>query len=265
MKSFFDGLGALSGRIAAQPVSLFLDFDGTLAPIADTPDQAILPGQVKDILLKLSKLPEVRLAIVSGRALADVRHKVGINGLIYVGNHGYEIRGGGMEFEGLISPAYKKTLTIIKGAIGEMLADFPGAFLEDKGMTISVHYRLTQEDHHQIVGQLDKITKPFVIEKEIFIAIGKKVYEVKPPIDWGKGNAVLWILKRQQSGQEGAKWLPVYIGDDTTDENAFAAIGDKGITVCVGKKDNSNAKYYVDSTDDVFKFLKFLYEEKQHV
>lgn len=266
MINLFDDLENLKNFIVTQPVSLFLDFDGTLAPIADTPDQALLPSKAKETLLKLSRMPDIRLAIVSGRALADVRHKIGINGLIYVGNHGYEIRGGGMEFEGLISPAYKKTLTIIKGAIGEMLADYPGSLLEDKGVTVSVHYRLAQQDQHdQIVGELDKITKPFEARKDICISTGKKVYEVKPSIDWDKGKAVLWILKRQQSDQEKNKVVPVYIGDDITDEDAFAALGDTGICVCVGKKDNSNAKYYVDSTDDVTRFLKFLYEGKQHV
>ena len=265
MKYLFDHLSQIRNFIAARPVALFLDYDGTLAPIAPTPDEALLPSAAKNILLKTIKTPGIRTAIVSGRALEDVRRLIGIKDLIYVGNHGFEISGAGLEFESLVSPAYKQLLVGIKSEIDNTLAGFSGVLMEDKCVTLSIHYRLTSVARHaELVRLIEKMFKPYVDRKEIRVTSGKMVFEVRPPIVWDKGMAVLWVLKRLQFISESLSIFPICIGDDVTDEDSFAAVKDIGMSVCVGKRENSLASYFVESPEEVVRFLEHIQKVKEH-
>jgi trehalose 6-phosphate phosphatase len=184
--------------------------------------------------------------------LADIQDRVGLEDIIYVGNHGFEIKGHGLEFEGLTSPAYKKLLEHLKREMDRELAFFPGAFIEDKGETLSVHYRQVMEGQKSLVEQsVHRIMQPYAANHEIRYGLGKNVFEIKPPFDWDKGKAVLWILERKEG-------FPIYIGDDTTDEDAFLAMKGAGITIHVGDQKTSSAQYYLKNTDEVIKFLELL-------
>ncbi len=265
MKYLFDHILHIQNLQEGQIIALFLDYDGTLTPIAPTPDQAVLSPDTKKVLQKIIKCPKVHTAIVSGRSLEDVRRLIGIKDLIYIGNHGFEIKGSGMEFEGLISPAYRQVLAGIKSEIIRSLESFQGVIIENKGITLSVHYRLTQEDERaEILRHLEKITKQFISNQDIHVTTGKMVFEIRPPIDWDKGKAVMWVFKRQQLAYEHQNVLPIYIGDDVTDEDAFFVLKDMGVTVCVGQKEASQAQYYVNDPDEVIKFLEFLLKVRQH-
>lgn len=265
MKYLFDHLPEIKRSVEKRPVALFLDYDGTLTPIAPTPDQALLPVTAKNVLLKTIKMPGIRTAIVSGRALEDVRRLIGIKDLIYVGNHGFEIRGAGLEFESLISPSYKQLLAGIKSEIDDTLAGFSGVLMEDKGVTLSIHYRLSPvPSHGELVQMIEKILRPYVERKELCMTTGKMVIEIRPPIVWDKGKAVLWVMKRLQFISEAASILPICIGDDVTDEDTFFAVKDIGITVRVGKTDKTQASYFVENPEDVIIFLEYILKVKSY-
>ena len=258
MKYFLEDMEVLQRIATADKIELFLDYDGTITPIVETPEKARLLKSTKEILQQLSKLPKYQITIISGRAIDDIRSLVGIASINYVGNHGYEMMVPGVEIENLASPGYYDLLNSLKNEINNKLIDFPGAFIEDKGVTISIHYRQVNPDQAVILEHvLYRMTQPGFESNKIRFNMGKKVFEIRPPLDWDKGKAVEWILEKQNG-------FPIYIGDDTTDEDAFFALKDKGITVYVGSqyREFSCAQYFLNSTDEVIKFLAYLCEVK---
>jgi trehalose-phosphatase len=124
---------------------LFLDYDGTLTPIVSTPEKAAIPKQIKGLLAKLSKDPRYKLAIISGRALKDIIKIIGLKGIIYSGNHGLEIEGPKIKFKTPLSPGYMTILKKIKGDLKRRLSSIKGIFLENKGLSLSLHYRLVDK------------------------------------------------------------------------------------------------------------------------
>ncbi len=261
MKHLLEDPDALEKISTADQLSLFLDYDGTLTPIAGTPQQALMPQETRDILQTLSKISRFHLAIISGRAMKDLQKLVGIDGIIYVGNHGFEIQGPGIVFEGLIPPKLEELFERLKYEINRKLAAFAGAFIEDKGLTFSVHYRLANQSRAMVLEHiLSHIVKPHLTKKEIRVGSGKRVFEIRPPVEWDKGKAVTWILTKQQFAVGQQRILPICIGDDATDEDVFLAMKDRGMAVYVGNPRASHAQYYLNSTGEVIEFLKRIQE-----
>jgi trehalose 6-phosphate phosphatase len=239
-------------------VNVFLDFDGTLAPIAPTPDKARIPPDTLPVLQKIRDLPQVFLAIISGRSLSNLTETVGLNGIHYAGNHGLEISG------------VKKTVIVPKAAhvtrsIRKMCSELetgitaiPGAWIENKGLTASIHYRavalIQVPDLNRLIG---RITAPYVHKDIVRLTRGKKVIEIRPALEWNKGYAVKWMLKRM--GKRRA--VTIYIGDDTTDEDAFRMLPD-AVTVKVSRDAGTRTKaaYLAADTNEVRSFLHWLYE-----
>jgi trehalose 6-phosphate phosphatase len=250
----------------ASALSLFLDFDGTLAPIVNDPADACLEPDVRRRLTALAARDDTLLAIVSGRALTDLRMRVGIASAIYVGNHGLEISGpeiGGPEIDGkpvsFVEPcalARQEPLRRICDNLAATLAHIPGALVENKVLTASVHYRMAAagEVHHitEIVHR--EMTRSL---KHFHVNHGKMVLEIVPRTDWHKGTAVGWINTRL--AMPGAR--SIYIGDDRTDEDAFACMTDE-ITIRVGRPAGTSARYYVKDPARVHAFLDWLGENR---
>jgi trehalose 6-phosphate phosphatase len=241
-------------KLKKRKILLFLDFDGTLAPIAPTPQQAHLPGETKILLKRLLKTAGCRLFIVSGRALSDLRHKVGIKNMTYVGNHGFEIEGPGLRFKKYYSKETKKLIRKLKEDLQIKFSKIPGILIEDKKITLSVHYRLASKDNQKKVKKIfQRICRSYLSEKKLIIFYGKKVAEIRPPIIWNKGTAVLWLLRHFRN----KKVYPIYVGDDTTDEDAFKVLKNKGIAAVVAEqKRRSEALWYLSSTKEVTLFIK---------
>lgn len=238
-------------------MAVFLDYDGTLTPIAPTPGQAVLPVENKVLLQKLSKNNHCRIAVVSGRSLLDLKPKLAIKGIAYVGNHGLEIEGPDIHFKGLLPPQTKRLIEQIKNKLDLRLSSIKGVLLEDKELTLSLHYRLVEKKNVPTVKRrFITICEPYRRRGEIRIGLGKKVFEVRPPIKWNKGHAVSWLLRKYRLAEEKPV-IPVYVGDDRTDEDAFAVIKNKGLTVLVGKRP-SKARYYLNNTREVTWFLNEL-------
>ena len=196
---------------------LVLDFDGTLAPIAERPELAAMPAATRAALRRLMSMPGVEVAVVSGRGLADVRERAAIPGIAYAGNHGMEIEGAGLRRMHPDAVAARPALEAAAHRIQPELARIPGAFLEDKGMTLSIHFRQSPADRHQEVRM--------AVERGagdgLRVTSGKMVLEVRPRAEWDKGKAVLFLLD-QMRPPTGAPVL--YLGDDRTDEDAFRAL-----------------------------------------
>ncbi len=259
MEYLFDQLKQVRSKLSSKHVLFFFDYDGTLTEIAQTPQQAVIPKKTKELLKKLSQKPNYTLAIISGRALEDIKNIVGLKDIIYAGNHGLEIEGPKIKFEGQVSARSKSVIRNIYENMVSNLSQIKGVLIEDKSLAISVHYRLVAgKDMQEFLSKFYEITKPYAVEDKIKIDEGKKVYEIKPPVAWNKGKTVLWLLARQQFLLGEDKIFPVYIGDDLTDEDAFKALKRKGLTVFVGKPGNSKANYYLKNTEEVIKFLSLI-------
>jgi trehalose-phosphatase len=259
MRNLLQSMDKLPEGWMDKNIMLFLDYDGTLAPIAPTPEQAMLPQENRKLLEVLAKVPHCQVVIISGRALSDVKAMVGVEGIDYIGNHGWEIDGPHIRFETLIPPSVMSALEQVRYELAAKLSAIDGVFVEDKGITLSVHYRLVSPSKEPLVRQIfDRVCVPYSRQNKIKIHLGKKVLEVRPAIEWDKGKAALWFLKKQQTVWGHENVLPVYIGDDITDEEAFKALKDKGLTVFVGSVGGSHAEYYVESPAEVSEFLKHL-------
>jgi len=242
-------------------VLLLLDYDGTLTPIAETPQKAIIPPEAKELLEKLSESSCCKVAIISGRSLEDIKKAVAIQDIIYAGNHGLEIEGPNIKFENQVSPRLKGVIRHITEDLVKRLSVINGAIIEDKGLTVSVHYRLVAEkDIQDFLSIFNEIINPYISRNEINVDAGKKVYEVKPPVQWDKGKVALWLMAREQFAMGGKEVFPVYIGDDVTDEDAFKALKRKGLTIFVGESRSSSADYYLKNIKEVTKFLHLISE-----
>ena len=259
MKYLFDYWDKLKGPLSSKFVMLFLDYDGTLAPIAKRPEEAAISVQTKQILRRLTKARRIKLAVISGRRLEDVKKLVGLKDIIYAGNHGFEIEGPKIKFtnQGLIE--YRKSLGKIKEELDKKLSNIKGVFLEDKGITLAVHYRLADKKDIPLIKTIFQETLIFYrIKDKVRVGTGKMLLEVRPPINWDKGKVALWLLARQRFAVGGKKTTPIYIGDDTTDEDAFKALKGRGLTIFVGKPRDSHAEYFLKNTKDVARFLGYI-------
>ena len=264
MEYLFSHFEKLKNRLSGKFVLLFLDYDGTLTPIVETPDKAVISQNTKDLLNELSTSPRCRVAIISGRSLSDIKGLVGLKDIIYAGNHGLEIEGPKIKFESQVSPRLKSIIRHIYEDMVSKLSKIKGVLIEDKGLTISVHYRLVEKkDIQEFLSIFTEVTDTYIVRDKVKINSGKKVYEIRPPVIWDKGKVVLWLLARQQFLVGEDKIFPIYIGDDVTDEDAFRVLKNKGLTLFVGKPNISEAQYYLENTEEVIEFMKRILESKK--
>lgn len=266
MKPLFAHLPSLERRIRrADQVALFLDYDGTLAPIRERPEQAQLSADAKVLLKALCRRPGVWVAVISGRALADVRRMAGVRGLCYIGNHGLELQGPKLRHVNRHARSGRPVMKELAQRLRQALRSLPRAWVEDKGLTLAVHYRrVTPEDKILVRNAFHAVVRPCLEKGRVRVTSGKEVLEVRPPVRWTKGTMVRWLLARQRGLHPEERILPIYVGDDLTDEDAFLAMGGRGITVLVGSSNPlSRAQYRVASPAAVLRFLRRLLALRQ--
>ncbi|MFA5363016.1 MAG: trehalose-phosphatase [Candidatus Omnitrophota bacterium] len=256
MKYLFGEWGAIKDKIKGKRLFIFLDFDGTLVPLAPAPDKAVLSPKTKAVLRKLAGKPALKLAFISGRTVGNLKNKIGLKNVIYSGNHGLEIEGPKINFKPRVPPGYRRIIERIKNDLERRISPIEGAFVEDKGLSLSLHFRLINKSLIPLLKTVfHEAVTAYLARNEIRIKPGKMVFEVRPPVKWDKGKAVLWLLRRQMSALKDGAIVPIYIGDDVSDEDAFKALKNKGLTIFVGEHKNSCARHYLRDHDEVSGFL----------
>ena len=252
MKNFFESLDEIKTRLDGKTLVVFLDYDGTLTPIVATPDLAIISDEMRSVVKELSK--KIKVAIVSGRATDDVKAKAKIDGIFYAGSHGFEINYPSGEIKiNEEAQAIRPMIDEVQQKLAEKVKDIKGALIENVKYTVSAHYRLvSDEDFPRFEKEVDDILNQYPQFRK---TSGKKVFEIRPRIDWHKGKAVDWIMNIFEKEQQNI--LPVYLGDDTTDEDAFKALKEKGfgILVAIAERD-TEAEYIVKNPEEVKKVLQ---------
>jgi len=198
---------------------IILDYDGTLTPIVERPEEARLSPGTRELLRELASLPGCRVALMSGRMLADLRKMVGLPQLTYGGNHGLELawdNNGTWEHPGVV--VARPLLARLSEVMAGELVGIRGAWIEDKGLSLTVHYRqVSPDDVPALSAGVARGVSSLGGEAEgLVVRSGKATYEVLPRLGWDKGQG---IVKLSGLLEPGAPIL--YAGDDTTDEDAF--------------------------------------------
>ena len=261
---------ALSSRVALFPLLarrkplVCLDFDGTLSSIVADPGSATLIDGAAETLEHLASLCSV--AVVSGRDLDDVRSRVGVPGLWYAGSHGMELAGpDGQTYRPPVAAVAEHKLAEAAAQLQVRLAHVAGALVEAKRYSVAVHYRAVERCHHHEVLELAAVCARQLGLRQVH---GRKVVDLRCDLDWTKGTAVRWMCSHLPSRE---RVLPIYIGDDLTDEDAFDAVQMSGVAVLVCHNEDDGrrtaARFTVGGPTEVYAFLRLLaewLEQSQH-
>jgi len=253
MKYLLDEWPRIKSKIKKKRIILLLDYDGTLSVIVSKPSKTTPNKEIKLILKSLAKKKNIYLAIVSGRKLKDVEKLIQIKGIWYVGNHGLEMKSPASKLIYPRGTQFKRLMKEIKKKLNKKIRKIKGALIEDKALTLTLHYRaVRKKDLYNLKEIFGIICNPYLRAKRIKIRQGKKCWEIRPPLNWDKGKAVKKIL----SSFKRKTPFPIYLGDDTTDEDAFRVVKKKGLAVFIGKPKHSYADYFLNSVSEVKRFLE---------
>lgn len=235
---------------------LVLDYDGTLSPIVSDPKDAVLPEGIKKELDQLSRI--IQVAVISGRDRKDVEEKVGLDHLIYAGSHGLDMAGpGGLDIPEQVSGEIMDSLQKAAENLERKLGHVKGCLVESKKFAIAVHFRNVADEEVEIVKTA--VSEELEKHKKLKKGTGKKILELKPAMDWHKGRAINWLFDALDLKKESA--IPLFIGDDITDEDAFSSIYGEGIGILVGTHgEKTSASYALEDTEEVRRFLERFYE-----
>lgn len=241
---------------AARGLLLCTDFDGTLTRIVDDPDAPEITDANRESLRRLAASPRVEVAVVSGRALDDLRDRVGLDGVTYAGNHGLELHRDGRTTVHPVARSHRNGVETVRDAVVERVGDVQGVVVEDKDLTVTVHYRNAPADRRDEIRDAVFEAVARHAPDRVRTSTGKAVVELRPAVPWDKGSVVRLLAE-----DVGASWLPVYVGDDTTDEDAFRALaGVGGVGVRVGDEPTA-ASHRLPDTAAVERLLSWLADE----
>ena len=245
----------LTALVRSRQPAVFLDFDGTLSNIVNDPAAATLVDGVAHELARLAHCCPV--GVISGRDLSDIQTRVGMTGIWYAGSHGFEVVGpGGHHYRNDTALSSVPDLERATHMLRDRLSSIPGVVVEHKNFTVAVHYRTVDMDMvDEVVATVHKVAD----RAGLRVTSGRKVVELRPDVDWDKGQTLDWILDHLT---DTGNVLPIYIGDDFTDEDAFAAVADLGVGIVVRHFEDgdrrSAARFAVDSPDEVCHLLQWL-------
>ncbi|PHU20313.1 Trehalose-phosphate phosphatase B [Capsicum chinense] len=264
----FDEIIALS---KGKQIVVFLDYDGTLSPIVDDPEKAFMTTEMREAVRDTAKY--FPTAIVSGRCRAKVFNFVKLSQLYYAGSHGMDIKAPvkgrnykkGSNQSVLCQPAkdFLPMIAEVYKSLVEKTKSIPGAKVENNKFCLSVHFRRVEEKRWtELAEQVKSVTKEY---PKLRLTQGRKVLEIRPSIKWNKGNALEFLLESLGYANSNDV-LPIYIGDDRTDEDAFKVLCDRGqgFGILVSKTPKeTNASYSLQEPLEVMYFLNRLVEWKR--
>ncbi|PSG97730.1 trehalose-phosphatase [Thermoplasmatales archaeon SW_10_69_26] len=250
-----DDRGPITDRLSdVEGLLVGTDFDGTLSPIVDDPDDALPSADAKRALRRLAAHPATVVALVSGRSLSDLRPRVGLADVIYVGNHGLEIDRGGPP---RVHPEARDRRRLVHRAcrtVREALGHTP-VRVEGKGLTATVHLREAEDRvRERALGLLEDCVEAF--DHELWLSSAEAAIEIRPAVDWDKGDALRNLADDAPEG-----WTTLYLGDEETDEDAFEALGPGEVGIHVGNDPDTAAGYRLPEQAQVGPFLDALAEE----
>ncbi|XP_020095015.1 probable trehalose-phosphate phosphatase 2 [Ananas comosus] len=272
----------ITGCAKGKKLALFLDYDGTLSPIVDNPDNAIMSDAMREAVKNVAKC--IPTAIISGRSRDKVFEFVKLTELYYAGSHGMDIMGPVRKSEpvghrqncirttdkqgkevNLFQPAgeFLPMIDEVFRSLVEIVKDIDGAHVENNKFCASVHYRnVDPKDWDDIGERVNAFLKAY---PRLRLTHGRKVLEVRPVIDWNKGKAVEFLLE-SLGLSDCDDVLPIYVGDDKTDEDAFKVLRERshgfGILVSTVPKE-TDAFYTLRDPSEVMEFLKSLVRWKE--
>lgn len=215
---------------------------------------------MRRLLAQLTRRPRIHVGIISGRSLASVAAKVRLPGVVYVGNHGLELRGGGLRFAHAGAARLTPSVAAVYRRLRRELAGIPRLLIENKRLVCGVHYRLAPVGlHAEIARRVRQAATPWLQSGHVMLGHGKQVVEVRPNVRWDKGDIVGWLRRRLIPARARARWVTVFFGDDLTDEDAFRALSRRDIGVFVGALHRPTAAaYHAGSPREIEGFLRRL-------
>ncbi|MEE6178489.1 trehalose-phosphatase [Mycobacterium sp. 050134] len=229
--------------------AVFYDFDGTLSDIVNDPGAATLVAGAGEALRRLAA--QCPVAVLSGRDLADVTKRVGLPGIWYAGSHGFELTApDGTHHQNEAAAAAIPVLEQAAAELRERLGSIPGIMVEHKRFGVAVHYRNAARDR---VGEVAAAVRAAGRRDELRVTTGREVIELRPDIDWDKGKTLRWVMDHLTRDAAGPL-VPIYLGDDITDEDAFDAVRAgpvQGVPIVVRHTDDGDrataAQFALDS------------------
>lgn len=252
-------------RLAGRRPAVFLDYDGTLTPIVDRPEDAIISASMREAVRRLAR--RCTVCVVSGRDRSVVQQLMGMDDLVVAGSHGFDIwdpRVGTVRHNA--ATGYEDVLAKVTDRLRTEIKPVQGAAIEIKRYSVAVHYRLVAPQECPVVKA---VVDALLAEHpdQLKVTPGKMVYEIQPNIDWNKGKAVQYLLRALHIDADGI--VPLYLGDDITDEDAFRALQEplerQGIGVVIadvgdpGEASRTTAADFVlESVGEVERFLNTL-------
>jgi trehalose-phosphatase len=237
----------------AERLALFTDFDGTLVAIPRWPWQVRFPAQVRKLLAELER-KQVILGVISGRGTSDVRNRVRMRRIWYVGAHGFFLCSPGNRRYELLNLSQRRQIASAHRALRRKLQRLPGVVIEFKKAAIALHYRNASTRARAIA----RAVAASVLEAEpgLCLLAGKNIWEIRPASGVDKWTAIQFILRREHMSPSSGRCLVFYLGDDTTDESVFRKL--RGITIAVGPRRPTAARFHLRSPREVQHFLKEL-------
>ena len=255
MPYLFDNLDAMRKILARSPFGLITDVDGTISEIAPSPEEARVSPVCREQLASLTKQLEL-VAAVSGRPALEAREMIGVEGMVYIGNHGLERwQDGAVEFIEGVQEYPAKVMAALE-ELGNLLA-IEGLALEKKGVALAIHYRQCPDRERARRAIREKIATSGVAN-EFRTLEGRMVVELRPPLRVNKGTAVNAL--RESYRLRGG----IYLGDDASDLDAFRVMHQRGFSALGVIADETpdevarEADFTLNGVGDVARFLKWL-------
>lgn len=256
MKYLFDDWEQIAEIVCGSTgILLLLDYDGTTVPIQSSPEQARLDEETRKLLHEMSCIPKVALGIISGRSINDIHAMVGLDELAYAGNHGLEILLPGKPVKRFYTQADLELIRKVQAELRGPLSKISGVRIEEKGPIIALHYRTAPPGTRE---RLLKIARDVVSTYPgLCMRQGKMVIEITPDKPFNKGEAVRWFLDNLYPSKRP---VVVFAGDDLTDEDVFAILGQDDVSIYVGPEPNHfSARYFIKDSTETREFLHRLH------